>query len=481
MALKINTSFQGANIYAVDPESRTWRKVVEDAAGDLALMRYMLGCGGSGPSSSRLLNHSGFDGTYYRGALLKYPLAQFTETEGRGLWVASAAAKTGYVRCFPVYLPPGEDTIYLAQKVLFNPGDPKSYEDVTFDCELFDTASNKPGGTPIDTYRMPFFGEDPLNKRATALFTGLTGDKLHFIFIKANYAQNYQQSWRWGRCQVFWPKMNGGQAMGVSTRNNNGGEKANPVDCTSTASECIPDFVELGSGAFANDYGMSGYHIQSAIKNQNSIAEFATGAPAFGNASYTLADGSATAPTNSAFWDGSQEQAATGSGWDKGSEPLWTVPILTQSFGAMDSTDPNDGGLSSGTYSGQGVVDPVPTTSTSTGAFNTGYYEHVCYLPHMPNSNLKCVALVSCKGAPTASEPLLSLVATDGTTGYTGTQGMTWTSGAGTSGSEWGWATATTSDAHWDEVNQLRFRFEFTAKQSSTSFSVLGVHWYVSP
>lgn len=500
MTLKINSTFQGASVFSLDPGQKTWKAIAEDAAGDLMLIRYILTGDGSGPSSNLLVNHSGYDGTRHKGALLRYPICQTIEAPRTHPDVCGSDANIDtWCRVVPFYMPPGQDQLVIQQVV---EDIDNELENATFLFELYDTASNQPGsGSPVTSGAPSILDDEPLSgtqaprstkqrKQLYKRFFNLTDDKLYFFVIRADMAIDAAQAWRWGPLRIYDPIASAGQPGGISSRLDDPTSSlpANPVDTTtSSAGAELPDFVELQSEAFSNDYGLSGYHSYSITATQNAMAEYLTGAPAWGNESYSLVDSTATAPTDSAFHDGSQAQAediANTVGFDKNAEPLWTIPILAQPYGMQKSYSPGSA-PSTVSWTGQftTTVAPYINNTAAKSSYTPAPITHIAYIPHTPNSNLKVSVLIGSTVNPTG---LLTLngaaLDSGGSSVGTGTGSFTYNAASGSGGSSgyYGWATATVSAADWDAVNILETSVTISS-WTTGEWWLLGLCWYITP
>lgn len=307
MARLVGTSFQGATVYETEPEAltkRSWlRKVCEDAA----MIQDIVTGDGSPPLT---LNHTGEAVSGQAGALLGVPCTQMIrQAEGdHGLASGATAGTPTYFAFVPWYKPVGETEVTVA----FHGTPGLGYELKVLSAAGAEVAAAGFLESPEDGLTTYFARVDGLTADPNS-----GSDQLYFIAIKGTAYDIFRRIWG---LRVFYRI--GGPA-GATVEPGDGTGNSVTLNTNSVSGATVTDFIDIGS-SFVGDndedyvgpatagttleeygHGVNGYVLTKVAQNQAAIWERATGAPAPGNETLTLADSGAADPTQGAFLDGS--------------------------------------------------------------------------------------------------------------------------------------------------------------------------------
>jgi hypothetical protein len=309
MARLRNDTFVGSSIYDVDIDQLTFRRVVENAIGDTALVEDVL-TGAHSPPADTLIDHRG-DG---RGCPLGAPLVNllFARSPGDEPEAAFSDADSAYLFVVPFYLPRGEPDVDIAVGT-----------DTAIDgavAHVFDTT-----WTEVATAVLSFSAAERLMRASVALDAGA----LYVLAVEAKRGVSATQSIT--SLFVGFERMAAGGLLRAPA--SNPGE-----DVRVPVSGGAMSLTSMDENVVGDARAISSWHLTRLLANQNALEEHLTGAPAAGNAEFTLEASSAVAPSTSAFHDHSRST-------DKPNEGLVDFPLGAWSFGGI-GVDGDDVGFS---------------------------------------------------------------------------------------------------------------------------------------
>lgn len=326
MARHRNGTFAGVAIEDCDVDALTRKRVIADAIGDTALAIDVL-TGDNSPPTDSVVNHTGKDGTLYRGALLGIPLVQAKWPKMRSGVTADVphAFFAGDTECLiiaqPIVMPPGETTL-----------------DVVLECEFARRSTviarlHAQDGTLEATSVMspdPSIAANVLRARFfdIAADTNMRSVRVSRIF-EADFTNDPDDAMT--GFFVGWLRKTRATAplMGIAARTSS--PFTVPSETVSDGGgngESIPSTIASFDATLIEDnLALSSYHLSRLNQAQNAIEEYLTGAPAGGNAAFTLVDSDAGTlpPTFSAFHDHSK--LGVGGNEKRAFVPLYGEPL----------------------------------------------------------------------------------------------------------------------------------------------------------
>lgn len=276
MARKKNSTFQGAPMVDVDFDAATFTRVIENAAGDAALI-YDIASGQN--SEVNTCNHSGGG----RGARLGRP------------WVSQWIGRTVNAGTSPANVP-----VYLIGVPFFVPaGEAEAIVDIHYTGSLFRECSASiqvldSSGVFVDgallTPAEDFFSFAVMRAKLSNLAEGL-----HLLLLTCDFSDLI------GASDFFlasWSVYPGRRRTGVSGTVGRSAENRTGVTDPGTAPVFHRDF---DASLFADDEAAHAFLIQGIARNQAGLLEYGTGWPAGDNADYTHVDSGVSNPTRSEF------------------------------------------------------------------------------------------------------------------------------------------------------------------------------------
>lgn len=391
MARVKSATFKGAMPGEVDVHAPTYTRVIKNAIGDLALAYDKIT--GSN-SEAEITNH---DGTVGRGCPLGVPWVNQsfggrTESSRAGMWgidltytsatTKGSDASFGDTAIFavPVFIPPGERdiTIKIAGRgldiwpwrvelwkesdgsVIFS-GELRHSVNARYETLGLSSGNNGTSGAGLLCLLLVY-----ADTSARQVTSGDTPDSQTFVYSLFAGPTRIRRA----------PSARAQMAGMMPTRRSTD-------DYTAAGGSLDSIWRDFDSTLFVDEMPMHAYLTGGANRNRNSLAEYITGWPAGGNASYTRADSGSNEPSRSEF--ASHSRSTTGGFTTIEPEVAW--PLVASAFGAFQ-------------LAGNVVVNATPPTiglldwyapMPMVAAINTpaALYNLRCEVPHFKSSASK--------------------------------------------------------------------------------------------
>lgn len=325
MARKKNSSFTGVQVPDGDSNAATFKRAIEDVAGDVALIFDKL----TGEhAEANTINHGGTSG---RGALLRMPLVeQHTGDRSLRLDGTVAAGSDGgpnrfYIVATPIFIPAGETSIDVVVRGSFILNDVTNAQP-----RVILTDASK---TEIDSADMIAMDNDDENDGAIrgykARLEAVTAG-VRLLFIEMNLTTEEQNSnvGTFSSWSVYPTPTGTGAAAAVQPRT--GSTQVGVRTPASTQGVGVRDY---DASMFSAEQPLHSYLTQGLNYDLNGLYEYATGAPAAENESYTLVDHDGAAAADASNPARSRFFAHTRSLYS--GEPDIELPLLVHAFGAI--------------------------------------------------------------------------------------------------------------------------------------------------
>ncbi len=313
MARVRNDVFQGAAISDVDPDAVTYRRVIQAAIGDTALVEDVL-TGEHSPPASSVITHAGKEGDLWRGCPLGAPLVQiawpFYEDGSYPQRMLYSSGTSAFAIVVPFYLPRGETVVAVHLH---------TDNETQLTAEVYDAS-------------MTLVSRGFLSVRETGVMAtrvaGLVGGTLYVFALRVprNLTETGVRGLFIGfERQTRSPLLaapGAGEAFTVPTT---------PVSPdVGTGIGAVMDLTAFDEALVADGRAISSYHLTRLNQTQNALEEHLTGAPAAGNLALALIDTNLGAPnpSKSAFHDHARSSV-------KPLEGLVDFPVWADAWGGI--------------------------------------------------------------------------------------------------------------------------------------------------
>lgn len=368
MVRKVNTAFVGGEQREVDVDAPVYRATLENAAGDTALAQDLL-YGTNSPPANSTIDHSGKHAVsgLYRGVPLGIPIGQqmlaVSQNHRRHLR-DGAGTQDAWAFLVPCYIPRGETRLATRVHDANTHYEHRAFAFNTSYVELDQRVASPPTGSPN-------------SKDLSAILFDLNPGVVNLVGLRTDYSPSSEARVFHGPRLYFNRIANPNYRPLVSPTM---GDKPYGLATQVTAGATHPNYPSLDSSMFAVPYPVHGYMTDRLARQQNTLTEALTGAPANGNLDYTLAPDQLTAPVRSAFLDHSISA-------EKTSEPHVGLPLWMESFGGCGldglpiTTTPGDD-----TWAARGLK----TIATWFTFLNNTWI----YIPNLPNGASSQLTLV---------------------------------------------------------------------------------------
>lgn len=337
MAVVKNATFQGANIYEVDPGAITLTSTLKNVQGDLAALHERL----TDKTVVDSIDHSGPG----RGCLLGIPVVD--QLVSKSTLLDEGGAKNGGA---------DDDRVQFPWFVLVPPGETELVVDVTFAGTNYDLATLLPScrlssvtsftaaiGSSLDV-AMQFLSEREtvdLNPRAAggvrvgvtryrARFTGLTAGIALLTLSFSQYGSVVGSGSSVVKSPVNLRHVGARFARGPAaiTPDSRGTTNEAPVQAPTSTQALF--FQQMDEAIFTKDEAITGFHTSRIDANINGLAENLSGSPAWTNGAYTHTESALLNPTRDRFRAFTRKTFA--------GEPLPKIPVCSHNFGGMKET-----------------------------------------------------------------------------------------------------------------------------------------------
>lgn len=296
MARKKNATFQGAGISEIDIDVATFKRVVENIAGDSALIWdiiYNVPSAAAGTS----IDHSGIDVTTNigRGCPLgiPYPCSRFND-EGLVYDISNSYSSTDLklplsLYLIPLYWPTGEEYLEIRFPIPFNNDMSDFIDTMPFYATLYQDISGAFTEITSSNFVLESARQTNIDDNIyVARLRALTQNAIHFVSLTTKSMRSAYQleikppifTWR---SQMI--------STGALTVPNVPGTPY-AVGVTNVGGVNAPTFVDFDAARFGAAYPISAAELYYIAQNLNTIEEVLTGSPAGGQSSYSLTSSS---------------------------------------------------------------------------------------------------------------------------------------------------------------------------------------------
>lgn len=379
MAIVKNATFQGASLYEVDPGAVTLTSTLKNVQGDAAAMLERI----TDKTVANSIDHSGPG----RGCPLGIP--PVNQLVRKDLTLDAGNSKNGGTDAnrllFPwlVYIPPGEEDVDV--DVTFQRVDLGVFAPV---CRLSSptnyTVAVGDSLTAAVTAQGSGNGGSALNNRleCRARFRGCAAGLALLVLDLGQVSASIELGGVLVDITAILESVTVRFARGATSTQvyQHGATNEAPVQAP-TASQAL-FFQQMDDSIFAVDEAITGFHTSRLDANLNGLAESVTGAPAFGNATYTHTESALSSPSRDRFRAFTRRTFAN--------EPLPKIPVASHNYGGIKS----NGGY---------LVDPATPASvaarqafapyaTSSASVELGSGRSQC--PDVPSGTMRWAVLV---------------------------------------------------------------------------------------
>jgi hypothetical protein len=399
---KKNAAFTGSPRSDVDTGAPTFKRIVENAAGDTALV-HDKATGQNSHTAADTLLHNGTAGT---GSLLGYPVVNqgiFRDLRYEGSTVTGGSKDAGfgimYLMAVPFWLPSGETevqvTIHGSQE-LAQLGPMLSIGTTGL------ANAGHAARVPFQAGFAPIGGGDLGLNAYRATVRELTGGQLLLIVVYVN-SDAFDVGGSAGTTDSVrldsWSVTYGEHRIRRQIGGGSPSDQTWPITSPS-ATEGVAH-VDLWAEEFVDNEAINGRITAGTNRNQNGLYEYITGYPAGGNVVYTQADHNGGGSADDVNPDRSRFLAHTRSLY--AAEPLIEMPIVCEALGGFHVTGHHLTNVTGGNTEGIfGWRPPNGTTASSTTV-------HYCpaAMPDFPaaagsTSNLKWAVIAGIGASYTA-------------------------------------------------------------------------------